>query len=1320
MGLCMMALLMFPGYAGAENFIYVLGLDNRWAPPTTAFDNWEEFYNESNRLYETSPGSNCFEGVIELPDNYGYEMSYWFRFITELSHSDNGNVYWRENVVGPAGGQYDGVVAKELGESGVYSDDLLYKKIIMNREPGTWRVTTDASRMWLHVDLANKHLYFATGTLYLLVEDGMAVPTLETIGNYRNLSSGIVLPSGDFRFRIYDFANHCFVGAAGSGDTGRINPYYGGWFDSTENDNFHWELNDFPGGVVTCSGDNGLYFYVEPAVEKANAMPQNDKYYLVGDFNGWSFSSSYVLTPNSDNTVYTGVLPAGAHEFKICSEPNWNDNYGYNGLYTKDDAGCYSMGLQRNGSNFSIRPVSHDVSLKLSVRGHISLQLCDSDAIPMDGTEGYDDSEFAQGEEAKMPYDDVMWLYVKDKGRKPTLETIDYIYKQCVPMLKDENGCYTASCYVDKYESLNIISSLGSKSQEAKVVCPVGGDVYVLDADGEFNGRYGEVNESEAGYWIFNNEVGCLVEISVDPKEKVVRFNIPLHKESANNCLYLIGSPQGWNINSPSMVLNAVNRDLYYGEFYIEEDAMFRFYRELGNWDKNSIGSQFTDYPIDAYFDNATFTGQCTNGKGPWQMRNWNSGTMHMLVDLDTWKVTFSDHPIPYTPGNVSNDADVIEYNNSTVNKYYTSPDGLVYVRGAMPGEEIKLYSRQLPLGVNEPEHDSSYALSLLSEPVFDEFGVAKVPFEIIDEITTERKAHHLCVDDKYMDSFNIVVDMENREMYLDRGYVFFVEEGASLPSYRDYRNFTGPVMPGKNGSNNIVDVPAGNHDYRFADLWRGPFYIMEESLEPVVFDENGMFMSNQFSRSGLVINDWKGGLLAFRGGSVFDLSDIKGVEAQTSSEGNPYQLKMDSSTPGRFGGMVSLDTPEGLSNYILMKLKLRDNATKTLNIGPRRSNLVGSNLVSDRVWFADGRKSTIQLGIETGYIYLPTVKSGRVSITLDLLGDKAILRLEEGEIANAFEVYGANIDAYATPSYDEGGLATVQIGVSSYEPFEFNLGDMNGKILVPVSGKEKVSPDKFGVWRSKYEVVSVDKAVSRRAKASGERKWKLEVPSNGVATIAVDEEKQELIIVADPYNETYFISEQNADDMEWRVAPVIGNLNRLKARAMVATAPGKFKGEFNIPKSSNSHTKCLYVHKNVAPSVKSMPATGLGLLTYSVIDLDQDKDVCEYACLDSFGCLYIEASDKVTGTIEYDEESCILRIYNVVVGTDEVWNDSTLQIMSDYGGVRFMASEDTETDIYNLMGQKIAHVKLNAGETRFVSLSQGIYIADGRKIAVK
>lgn len=111
--------------------------------------------------------------------------------------------------------------------------------------------------------------------------------------------------------------------------------------------------------------------------------------------------------------------------------------------------------------------------------------------------------------------------------------------------------------------------------------------------------------------------------------------------------IYVIGQPQGWDINSDKLKATEVDpgSNIYYSKFSIASGQfMFRFYTELGDWETNSLGSQVDDNPIDIEFTDGEYTGPVVAGKGSWNYPDWTGGTVEVTVDLNDYTISIIPH----------------------------------------------------------------------------------------------------------------------------------------------------------------------------------------------------------------------------------------------------------------------------------------------------------------------------------------------------------------------------------------------------------------------------------------------------------------------------------------------------------------------------------------------------------------------------------------------------------------------------------------------------------------------------------------------------
>ena len=120
---------------------------------------------------------------------------------------------------------------------------------------------------------------------------------------------------------------------------------------------------------------------------------------------------------------------------------------------------------------------------------------------------------------------------------------------------------------------------------------------------------------------------------------------VPSYEPGDLERIYVVGACQGWDINSDAMPLMQTTEGVYEGTYEVlANQAMFRFYQHLGNWDEYSIGSQTDDVPIDFLIEGGSFTSNAVYGKGSWNIPDWvYGGKLRFVVDLNTMTVTVDD-----------------------------------------------------------------------------------------------------------------------------------------------------------------------------------------------------------------------------------------------------------------------------------------------------------------------------------------------------------------------------------------------------------------------------------------------------------------------------------------------------------------------------------------------------------------------------------------------------------------------------------------------------------------------------------------------------
>lgn len=115
--------------------------------------------------------------------------------------------------------------------------------------------------------------------------------------------------------------------------------------------------------------------------------------------------------------------------------------------------------------------------------------------------------------------------------------------------------------------------------------------------------------------------------------------------------IYLVGDCSAWSVSEGNAeeiyadfkLYDWDNNGIYSNTFNIAEGkATFRFYTELGNWDKGSLGSQVDDNPLEVAMTDGVYSGGFVEGKGSWKFPDWAGGEMKMIVNTNDNTVSFS------------------------------------------------------------------------------------------------------------------------------------------------------------------------------------------------------------------------------------------------------------------------------------------------------------------------------------------------------------------------------------------------------------------------------------------------------------------------------------------------------------------------------------------------------------------------------------------------------------------------------------------------------------------------------------------------------
>lgn len=103
--------------------------------------------------------------------------------------------------------------------------------------------------------------------------------------------------------------------------------------------------------------------------------------------------------------------------------------------------------------------------------------------------------------------------------------------------------------------------------------------------------------------------------------------------------IYLVGNPQGWNIEGDDCTLNetGVGTNIYIGAFEVSAgEQYFRFYTSLGDWNTGSIGSVSGENTEETVTDTPVTVPALDGSQGCWYTdASWAGGYITFTVDLN-------------------------------------------------------------------------------------------------------------------------------------------------------------------------------------------------------------------------------------------------------------------------------------------------------------------------------------------------------------------------------------------------------------------------------------------------------------------------------------------------------------------------------------------------------------------------------------------------------------------------------------------------------------------------------------------------------------
>lgn len=921
----------------------------------------------------------------------------------------------------------------------------------------------------------------------------------------------------------------------------------------------------------------------------------------------------------------------------------------------------------------------------------------------------------------------------------------------CFPALTSNgDGTYSGSLYVPAGNfRLRFISAIDGDTGKLTLIAPPGG------ADRELNAVNGVayssadiLNDTEAGYWTYNDVRGWnggYVNITLTRDARTsVKFEWTSSEQSANDQLYVIGTPNNWDITESPIILRPTTEGGFYGSFDAEAGTlMFRFYSALGNWESNSYGPVVEDMVGDSWDAAAEYThiAGCIAGKGNYQIFNWPGGTLYAYVDLANASVRFSTSPMSDV-GDIVDPADIRHfylYNNGQYTELEKSPNGLytadLYSPDYNAGLNFRIFTRKLPISAEEPEWGGSYSLAPVSDlpAEFDEFNVAEIAYTNRDEVTTDGGTPFRVAKGENGYRFKLALDMVNNMLYVERLDHQIILYGditdGKIPTYSTRKNFRNTII---NPTGASMTFPAGttrfaalrSFAYAPAQLPEFPSFPVNPSDGCVVtMDQIGV---SQMFDNYIEIQNWKGGKLFIAPGYIFNPASISELTAYKYNRTDWAEESITPTQPGSgiFKGRMHFDGKSGL----LFEKKIDDQHLLQIGAITTMAGIGWSRPIFDGCQniITENGEASAQIGISGFAFNFPAlIGAGELDYTLDLnegIFSVSVPQMSQGQIYEVVSDNDSSIDgavAYPSQGKDDAVVVTATAdNTDSTEDrtIEFNFTSPDGSSIYPAEESDtEITFDESGIWQGKFasrKSMAKSRAAARRA-AAAQSAWLINIPAGQASSLAImlDEATSTITVTSSAHNKGFFIiptaalSNQNA----------IENIESLKPDMLRPTEEeGVYEGFMHLTAPSPD-TPVTFVISRGIDGTESL----VSVFTSQVLDVREKDDVAETLVAEMTYSSYLELCTSFdTIKFRYDAPEQLLTVSYAPSGVEQIAVKG-LSIYPCNGGIRVESNEETVITIYTLTGQTAACRNIVPG-TNYIQLPAGFYITGGRKILVR
>lgn len=1325
-------------------FIYLAGgIGDSWWPPTTEYAG----QYEAGKLYETSDGSNVYEGTFTLTTS-------WFRFYSALCEAvgPDDSTCWNRNVIA-AGYTYDTTYLTSTVNDGILvSEDMeVANAVPQGYVLGSWFLPVGTYR--LSVDLNRKRVVAAKEDAVVIVMSGQPEPSLSDFDDYVSCDgSNNYIPAGNLAFNPF-------------------NIFFGRWenplpgcetLDATASYNMiQYANSDTRGEPFVMNGWNGGVMSFRPySVESkpdVMSVPEwtivcPEKIYVTGDHCNWDWNTAIVASFRADDCSYVFTLPAGSCVLKIKDTPDWGEGteFAFAGVVVADEAGHKVMKLKQgvNLDNIAFdTPLESDMECVLrALTGELVLP---GDApIALQGNV-----------EPELP-SDVVYVFRKGDKFRPNAQSSYAVCSSFDMLTKGADGAYQGSLMLKAGEKLQFASELGNAG-ETLVVCPgTSGDRALHFVDNRAYSSATKAQEREAAYWsVPENADGLRVNVTVTAGENPsVQFLAPGWESGSRSEFYLRGSHSNWDaLDEWEFVASGEKNVWVLRDKTIPAGTSFKV--ADANWGYINLGAP--DFSDGYLYPNTPYALSSDNS-GNLMVASDFTGDVVVSLSGTRYTITLETPGGNHMGGGQPDGNGLFYFKDGSMTAMESIGEGLfcgtVFV-GSGEAVDLQLFTKDLPISPEEPEWACSYALGALTDGFvfeFDDMGVAECGYTVQNEVTTRRpQPLRLVNDSDSWVSCYVVVDTANEKIYVEkqseRYYLVGTLTAGKEISLANRTLLRGASIPACGG---IVDFPAGDCDFIVAGSITDAAKAVYDSERDLTFingialAETGLF-GWQSGRIKNIVRGWKGGKAVVGRNGLLDLSTVKTITAGNTVRGadgeaswQTTELKPASEGAAVFTGKVAysknVNGIQGITFYLnydedydrqfqigSTAFYLNDGSGAYLNKG--MDILVDKNGVLEADMYCGGNAFA-----------LPTlVGSGELDVAIDVDAMKLTMTTAAGNTAPVFEAVaeeGSGLDgAVAYPSVEQENVVTLGTTVEggADDVCEFNFATPEGSVIQPAEGESAVIDfDESGTWSGGFSIASsaapVPSRHAVRRQAAGSAKWQFALPE-GVdyshILMSIDRNTNRLTVFSSAHNNNYFIVTADGG-REILDGVSIENIDELKKNCLVKGQDGAYEGDFTVAEGADN-IRVAFI-QSFGTMFETSGYAGIGAMTsetaYSTFNLSEATEATQIAFGDASVSPWNVKASAGNVHVRFSPAENIMVFSREDSGVENVAADNSNSGLAVYGGhgcIRVVASAETVVSVYSTSGMLAASRRVEAGVTE-IPLPAGFYIAGGKKLLVR